>query len=84
MNTNPEEFYEDTLYQLGHISAEISQLLTLLGDQEINPSVIQAVKAQVRRHDRVIIDKLGVAERSIRDVRAMVEQWAAVATARLQ
>ena len=84
MNTDRNEFYDDTLCQLGHISAEISQLLTFLGDQEIDPSVIQHLKTQFLIHDQAIIKKLGVAERSIRDVRAMVEQWVAAATARFQ
>lgn len=58
MNTVEGEFYEGTLWELGLISAEISQLIKFLAHQEINPSVIQAVKAQVLLHDRVIIDKL--------------------------
>ena len=83
MNTHQEE-YESMLYQLGHISAEISHLLAFLDQQEVNPSVIENVQSQVFLSDRTIIDKLGVAERSIRDIRAMVEQWVAVATPRLQ
>jgi hypothetical protein len=84
MNTDQEGFYEDTLWQLGHIVAEISQLLTFLGNQEVNPSVIQHLKSQVLLHDRVIIEKLGGVEQSIRDVRAMVDRWTVAATVRLQ
>lgn len=55
MNTDRNESYEDTLYQLGHISAEVSQLLKVLAHQEINSSVIQAVKAQVLLHNLIAL-----------------------------
>lgn len=84
MNTDRNEAHESTCWQLGHITAVTSQLLTFLGTQEINPSVIQHVKEQVLLHDRVVIEKLGGAEQSIQDVRAMVEQWTAEAKAGLQ
>ena len=84
MNTNRDEFYEDTLLQIGHIGAEISQLLAFLNQQESNLSLIQRVKSQILIHDRAIIEKLGIAEQSIRDVRAMIDQWTAVAKAELQ
>ncbi len=82
--TNEEEFYEDSLMQCGHISSEICQLLTRLGQFEANPSVVDFVKTNMLRHDQEVIKTLAIAEQAVLEFRKMVERWAAIATARLQ
>ena len=74
MNTDREEFYEDTRYQLGHLVAEISQLLDSMDEQKFHDSIIEVLKSQVFQHQDVIIEKLRIAEESIRDVRALIDQ----------
>ena len=74
MNTDQEEFYEDTRYQLGHLVAELSQLLASLDEQKFHHSIIDVLKWQVFHHRAVIIEKLRITEESIRDVRALIDQ----------
>lgn len=74
MNTVPDEFYEDTRYQLGHIAAEIAQLLASMDEQKFHHTIIEDLKSQVFHHKDAIIEKLRIAEESIRDVRALIDQ----------
>ncbi len=74
MDTDQEEFYEDTCLMLGHLVAELSQLLASLDEQKFHHSIIEVLKLQVFHHRAAIIEKLRTAEESIRDVRAMIDQ----------
>ena len=74
MNTIRDDFYEDTRYQLGHIVAEISQLLDSMNEEKFSEFINESLKSQVFHHKDAIIEKLRVAEESIRDVRALIDQ----------
>jgi hypothetical protein len=74
MNTIQDEFYEDTRLQLGHIAAEISQLLASMDERNYHQFIIEVLKSQVFLNKDVIIEQLRIAEESIRDVRALIDQ----------
>jgi hypothetical protein len=80
MNTDRNEFYEDTLLQIGHIGAETSQLISFFQAQELTPSVTEHLKAQMVINEQAVIEELRIAEEAITNVRKMAAHWVATAS----
>ncbi len=84
MNTELETFFADTLLQLGHVGALSSQLLQQIGREDANPTVMADLKFRFWQHDEALIEHLHQAETGLREVQILVDEWIALARARLQ
>ncbi len=84
MKTKRDEIFEDAANELGHVFAEISALIDCVHRDDIDGQLLEHLKRMFELYESELIERIGMAERSIRQVRSMVDQWTAVERTRVE